>query len=774
MKAKFALTILIILPVATNVLPQTMMNENGILEKYQAMEKQTRPDAGQIKKYNTPQIFSDGDSANFERSGTNKAKAYANKVNQSNDGASGNLKLFGYNMFDTAPGSFSPIMESTPPPDYKLGPGDKVLINVWGRVDMQLNLTVDREGKIFIPKVGEIIAWGLAIDNFEERVRKAMSKIYSDFQLSVSLGKIKQIKVFVYGELKKPGGYTTSSLSTLFNALYLAGGPSSTGSLRKIKHIRNNKVLKVIDLYRFLLEGDNSDDSRLESGDVIFVPVVGPVVSISGQVKRPAKYELLGGENLQGILDIAGGATAEAFLESIDIDRIGENDNRIIKNVDLTHKELDSDVIRVRDGDRIYVPSMFSARKNTVILSGHIKHPGVFGLTDSMRIIDLLDTGEQLISDSYLKRANLFRTWPDLTREILTVNIDAVLKGEMSTNYRLQEKDSLVVYSQGQIKRAMTVTISGTIKRPGRYEYFSNMRLSDLIFLAGNPLKQTYALRAEIARLNPGKPANVFFVNLDEALINKGGDADPLLKEDDNIYIRKIPGWREIENVTIEGEVKFPGAYAVTEENKTLYDLIRKSGGFTKDAFIEGIVFNRGSISDNIEKSQLRSILLSTEETILDSLNRPIPKINTALDLSRVNRIVIDIKKLLNDPGAPDNIVLRNGDYIFVPEAPSGIQVLGAVASSGTMTFKAKQKPEYFINKAGGYTSNANKKEMRLVKANGRIYSRRKGFKRKVEPGDIIMVPFKINKERTWLKNTVSIAGIIASIATTAIIMNRL
>jgi len=677
-------------------------------------------------------------------------------------------------MFDTAPGSFSPIMESTPPPDYKLGPGDKVLINVWGRVDMQLNLTIDREGKIFIPKVGEIIAWGLTIDNFEKRIRKAMSKIYSDFQLSVSLGKIKQIKVFVYGELKKPGGYTTSSLSTLFNVLYLAGGPSSTGSLRGIKHIRNNKVLKVIDLYRFLLEGDNSDDSRLESGDVIFVPVVGPVVSISGQIKRPAKYELMGGENLQDLIDVAGGATAEAFLESIDIDRIGENDSRIIKNVDLTRKELESDVITVRDGDRIYVPSMFSARKNTVFLSGHVKHPGIYGRTDSMRISDLLDTGEQLISDSYLKRANLFRTWPDLRREILTVNIEAILKGEMSTNYRLKEKDSLVVYSQDQIKRAMTVTISGTVKNPGRYEYYSNMRLSDLLFLAGNPLKQTYALRAEIARLNPGKPASVFFANLDEALFNKGGDADPLLKEDDNIYIRKIPGWKEIENVTIEGEVKFPGSYAVTEENKTLYDLIRQSGGFTKDAFIEGIVFNRKSISDNIERSQLQSILLSTEETVLDSLNRPVPKINSQLELSRVNRIVIDINKLLNDPSASDNIALRDGDHISVPEAPSGIQVLGAIASSGTITFKTKQKPEYFINKAGGYTSNANKKEMRLVKANGRIFSGRRGFKRKVEPGDIIMVPFKINKERTWLKNTASIAGIIASIATTAIIMDRL
>lgn len=768
---KFVALVLISFSLATVASAQMTPEQKRLYEEYLRERAAGSTSAGisDFDHYITPPVFSDRGLDLMDE------RAPKDTVVVSLPSSAGEIKMFGYNMFEGSPESFSPIMEATPPPDYKLGPGDNVLVNIWGRVDMQLELTIDREGKVFIPKVGEIIAWGLTMQGFKKRLQTSLSRYYTDYELSVSLGKIRRIKIFVYGEVKKPGGYTISSLSTLFSALHMAGGANGNGSLRNIKHIRHNKVENEIDLYRFLLTGDNTQDAELHSGDVIFMPVVGPKVSITGQVKRPAIYELFGAERLSDLIELAGGSTAEAHLEMVDVDRIAEDDNRILLTVDLSDEQYDDDNNLVLfDGDRIRVPSMFGLQKNTVTLAGHVKHPGSYELTDSMRVSDLIDGGEQLIRDSFTKRANLFRTWPDLTREVYAVDIDRIIRGADSDNYLLMDKDSLVVYSQSDIRRRMTVSISGTVKDPGTYEYFQGMRLSDLIFLAGNVLKQAYLLRAEIARVDPGRPADMIFANLEEAIEEKIGPKDILLEEDDIVYIRSIPRYRIGQSVVIEGEVEFPGSYALIQENERLLDLFERCGGLTPDAFLEGMVFKRESIIMDLEKHQVRAILASTEATVLDSLNRPLPKLTGELNMSRVNRIIIDTNRLSRNPDSPDNVALRNGDYIYIPQKPSGVQVLGAVASSGTISFEYDRKPGYFINEAGGYTVNANKGQVRLVKANGRIFAGRRAFKREVDSGDVIVVPYKLKKEREWLRSTGSMLGIVASIATTVFVIDRL
>jgi len=727
-----------------------------------------------IDRYTTPEFYPEADADLMGTGNVSDTQAVSAAAQIEKNQYSG-IKAFGYDLFDGSPENFSPIMEATPPPDYKLGPGDHVLVNIWGHVDMQLELTVDREGKVFIPKVGEIIVWGLTMDEFKQRLDQGLSSAYSDYELSISLGKIRRIKIFVYGEVKKPGGYTLSSLATLFNALHVAGGATVNGSLRTIKHIRHTKILSEIDLYRFLLTGDNSQDAELQSGDVIFVPVVGPRVSVTGEVKRPAVYEITGGERLRDLIGLGGGSTAQAFLEMVDIDRIGSDDNRILLTLDISSDKSESENnLELADGDRVNVSSIYDSLKNTVVLSGHIKHPGRYELTEGMRVSDLLGCGELLIKESYLERANLFRTKHDMTREVYAVNLQSVLQGDDSTDYLLADNDSLVVYSHKEIKREMTVSIAGAVKRPGNFEYFCGMRLSDLIFLAGNPLKQAYLLRAEIARVNPGKPADMIYVNLAEALDGGVGSEDIPLEEDDIVYIRSIPGWRIGESVMISGEVIFPGSYTLIKENERLSDLLERCGGATPEAFIKGLVFLRNSISADIERKQVRNILASTEATVLDSLNRPIPKINPNVDLGQVNRIVIDIERLRKDLDSPDNVVLRNGDYIYVPEIPSGVQVTGAVASSGTIAFKKGKKPGYFVQKAGGYVGNASKGELRLIKADGRIYSGRKASREKVEIGDIVVVPFKMQKERAWLSTASSVAGVLASVFTTIFVIDRL
>jgi len=695
-------------------------------------------------------------------------------------GQSDGLRIFGYNMFDGSPESFSPILEATPPPDYKLGPGDNILVNIWGRVDMQLDLTIDREGKIFIPKVGEIPVWGVTLDAFRALLESRLSIIYSDYKLSISLGKIRRIKVFVYGEVKRPGGYTTSSLTTLFNVLYLAGGPTQTGSLRTIKQIRNSQVLSQIDLYRFLTQGDNSQDSKLESGDVVFVPVVGPLVKISGQVKRPAIYEIRGGEKVSDLIELAGSPTAEAFLEKISIDRVGLEDSRIIQDINLSETARIGDPelftkadLSLKDGDEIRIPSIFDLRKNTVKLMGNVKHPGMFGLVDSMTVIDLIDHGEQLQHNTHLERANLFRTFPDQRREVYQINLAAILQGADSTNFLLIDKDSLVVYSENEIKRDKVVSIYGAVKRPGTYEFFENMKLSDLIFLGGNPLRQSYLLQAEIARINPGKPSEVIFANLEKVLNEEDSSEDFFLREDDKVFVRTIPRWQLDNNVIIEGEVMFPGPYMLTKEDEKLSDLFQRCGGFTPDAFIEGIVFVRSTITEDVEKRQVRDILAATEQTILDTLNRPLPKLNQTLDLSKVSRIVINPREVLKNHKSPDNIKLQKGDYVFVPRAPAGVQVLGAVGSVGTVAYKKNKNLGYFIKSSGGYSRDADKSQTRLAKANGRVLGGTDAFNSRVEPGDMIVVPQKIKREKQWFRSATSLAAIASSALTAYFILDK-
>lgn len=734
-----------------------------------------------IEQYKSPVKFTEQDPQFYAPPEGSQPPAKISDRQDIKTTAEEGLTIFGYNMFDGTPESYSPVLEATPPSDYKLGPGDNILVNLWGRVEMQLDLTVDREGTVFIPKAGEIAAWGVTLDEFRDNLNRRLGGIYSDYQLSVTLGKIRRIKVFVYGEVKRPGGYTTSSLTTLFNALYLAGGPSQTGSLRKIKHLRSNKVLAEIDLYRFLIEGDNSQDSRLESGDVVFVPVVGPLVRIVGQVKREAIYEICGGEKITDLIGLAGKTTAEAFLEKISVDRIGGGDNRIIQDVDLSEGlKLDNPQayaladFHLRDGDRIKVPSIFDLRKNTVKLMGNVKHPGIYGLADSMRISDLIDHGAQLRNNTHLARANLFRTYPDQRREVYPVNLDEILSGIDSTNYYLIDTDSIAVYSENEIKRDMTVTIYGAVKRPGKYEYFDNMRLSDLVFLAGNALKQSYLLQAEIARSNPGRTDEVIHANLESALSTKGSAQDLCLTEDDKVYIRTIPRWSTENNVTIDGEVMFPGAYTLSRDGERLSDMIQRCGGFTPDAFEEGLVFVRGSILEDIEKRHIRTILASTETTILDSLNRPLPKLDQTVDLQSANRIIINVEEALKNPKSPDNVALQRGDYIYVPRKPAGVQVLGAVAMNGTIVFKKGKSADYYIKSSGGFSKNADKGQTRLAKSNGRVLSGGKAFQTNVEAGDIVLVPQKIKRDRHWLKSGSSIAAIASSAVTAFLVIDRL
>ncbi|MCP4581544.1 MAG: hypothetical protein GY839_07975 [candidate division Zixibacteria bacterium] len=752
------------------------------LEEYK--KRQNKSPNSEIEKFVSPDIyqqdFKPGDDPSLEFSPAEKAgEVIESEPNTDEPEQSGmfdpDLKPFGYDIFADADEVFAPGVHELPPDGYTFGPGDHLLVNVWGRVDLGLDLTIDREGKVFIPKVGELVAAGLTLDKFRTKLDKKLGGIYSDYSLSVSYGKLRQISIYVFGEVKRPGGYTVSSLANLLHALYTAGGITANGSLRDIRLVRNTLLKGTFDLYDLLLKGDHNKDLKLLSGDVVYVPVVGPQVSISGEVKRPAIYELTGNETVLAAIELAGGVTPEAFLESISLDRIGPNDSRILRDLNLIDSTIIADNdIPLGDGDKLKVFSIYDIHENLVYLTGHVKHPGRFGITDSMRISELIDNGEQFREKIYTRRADLFRTDDDGTKTLIPISLEDVLAGDLKADIFLESLDSLVIYSHDHVGRKKNVSIHGEVKYPGDYNLYNSMRLSDLIFLAGNLTKQAYKMECELARGKQNQNTEITTVNLEDVLIRGNTEEDYLLEEDDCVFIRQIPNWRPVQTVTVEGEVLFPGLYAIRHKDEKLSDLVSRTGGLTPTAFPEGAIYIRGSIEHRVKQRNLGQIIANTQGIRLDSMGNRVNDQIVNFNPSQLNRIVIDLPEVLKNPGDYNDIVLANSDYIYIPTYPSGVQVIGAVAYNGTISFKKNKKVDYYVGQAGGLSPDGEKSGIRLVHANGKVYYGGKARSCKVELGDAIIVPSKLKQNRDWGRILSTTATIVGSMATTIFIVDRL
>jgi len=748
-----------------------------------------------LEKYKTPSIYENtlstispaaGDSNEVDSTSDKYQDNYRKKTDVTDQVVSksdqiiprpgpAELKLFGEDLFTAERSDFSPAPIATVPSDYKLGPGDNLIIYLWGSVDLEFNLTIDREGKLFVPRAGEIKAYGLTLDQLKSSLRKKLATIYSDFEMGVMLGKIRTIRVFVYGEVKKPGGYTISSLSTLFNALYNAGGPNSSGSMRDIRLMRSGEMITNIDLYEFLLKGNTSGNIKLESEDVIFVPIVGPKVTMRGEVKRPAVYEMKEGTNLLDMIKLAGGVEDNAFLGRVMIDRINTGKGRKLLDLSLASDEdrLKNN-ITVKSGDDISVFGIYERRLNVVWLSGHVKHPGAYQLEERVTVAQLLDGGDQLKEDALLTRADLIRTYNDSRQELISISIEEALNGNPQHDLGLLPNDSLKVYGSEEVQRSKFVTIEGEVKNPGRYKLLDNMNVSDLIFISGNLNRSAYTLTAEIVRRIPGEDIRILYIDLEEIMKESNPASDIRLQEDDYILIRRIPDWDLDNFVTITGEIKFPGKYALNRQDETLYDLIQRAGGLTDDAFAFGAVFTRQEIQDKLKRMNLESILDRANPVRYDSVGNMIRTPILDYNPLELSRMVIDLEQILSSKGMKDNLYLQKGDAIYIPPIPSGVQVTGAIASSGTIQYHPDKSAKYYIDQAGGHLPHADKKELRVIRANGQVLSNGKAKKFKVGLGDIVMVPSKVKKEKNFGDVLIKSVSIISSIATTVFIIDRL
>jgi polysaccharide export outer membrane protein len=677
------------------------------------------------------------------------------------------LLPFGTELF-AGPRETLPPEDIAASDDYVLGPGDNVIISLWGQVEKEYSLTVDRQGRIFVPQAGEIVVWGRNLAEFREQLQRQLTTIYTNFDLSVSLGKIRSIRIYLTGEVQRPGAYTVSSLTSLFNALYLAGGPTQNGSMRDIRVMRNGVKVGEADLYRFLLEGDNSSDARLESGDAIFVPVTGPRVAIRGKIKRPAIYELKGEAAVLDLMALAGQPASDAYLDRVMLERVSGGDDWEVRDLDLSGPPDSIDNVPLADGDRLTIFSIFEMKRNMVAAFGLVKHPGYYERDDSTRVSDLIARAQLQPYDVHFKRANLFRRHSDWRREVLAVDLGKALTGSAEYDLLLQNGDSLHVYSIRDVNWDRYVHIDGQVKNPGQYIYYDSMSVEDLIFLAGSFTRGASLLRAEIARVD-----SLGEVTLESVDLGDPSQRRIVLQEDDRVYVRLLPNWELHRTVKLEGEVMYPGEYVLAGRDETLYQLLMRAGGMTETAFPKGTVVERTTINESLERKRIPMLLQKSNPVVQDSLGNFSRQMLFDYEPNSMNRIVLDVDQLLQSRGACCDITVQPGDRIFVPSVPSGISVLGAVGSSGTIKFTEGQKARYYLKRAGNFTAQADKKGTRLIKANGEVYADGVPGKR-VDLGDIIVVPTKIQKERDFGKTFTTTLSAITGVLTTILIVDRL
>lgn len=670
---------------------------------------------------------------------------------------------------------FTDVSEGTPPSDiaaaddYLLGPGDNLVVYLWGRVEQEYELTVDRSGEVFVPKVGKVPAYGHSLSEFRDLLKERLSGVYSDFDIHVSLGKIRTIRIYLTGEVKKPGAYVVSSLTSLFNALYMAGGPNNNGSLRDIRLMRNGKQVVSVDVYKFLLEGDNSLDVRLHSGDAIFVPVAGPRVAIRGRVNREAMYELRGDETALDLLALAGNAKPDAYLDRVLLERIMDRERWEVRDLDLNGEDQKIDNVTMTDGDRVTVYSVYDMKRNMVSVAGKVQHPGYYERNASTRVADLLERARLQPYDVYYERANLYRRHSDYRTEVISLDLNKILSGDTTTNVMLQDRDSLHVYAVSEMSWEKRVYIGGEVKNPGSYNLYDNMTVEDLIFLAGSLKRGAARYQAELARFDDEGQPRVQEIDLYDM-----GTRQMVLRPDDRLYVRKLPQWKLRRTVTINGEVQYPGEYVLESEDETLYDLIQRAGGFTSFAFPLGLVFERPSIGKTLDARQVPQRMQSSAPLVKDSTGEVSRQFVYEYNEDQVNRVVIDMDVLLRSDGEKGDVGLEPGDKIYVPSVPTGITVLGAVSSNGTIKYHERGRVKDYIKKAGSLNRQADKKNIQLIKANGEVYAGNGTLGQKVGLGDVIVVPSRIKEKHDWSKTLTAVLTATTGLLTTVVLIDKL
>lgn len=688
-----------------------------------------------------------------------------------------NPLIFGSELYTSAALSFEPNLKVATPTNYVLGPDDQIQVSVYGVQEYNGNLQISPEGAVSIPNVGEVKLAGLTIEAATQKLKNTLGNSVYPYlksggsKLSVSLSKIKTISITIIGS-NRPGNYKISSLSSVFNALFAAGGPSNNGSFREIELIRNNKLVKKIDLYRFLLEGDQSENLGLKDNDLIRIPIYKTRIEITGQVKRPGIFEMLPGETFSKALEYASGFTDTAYKASVKVFRRGEKDREVHDLI-----AVDFDKFQPQAGDRYQVSKILNKYHNRVTLTGAVYRPDVYEISSNLKVADLIRKADGLKQDAFLERGQIIRYQEDLTRSIISFDVKKALQSEESNNILLQKEDSVVISSVLDLKEKFKVSIQGEIRNPGDYNYLSKLTLKDLILQAGGFTDAAFQ-NIEIARLLKRDSVSVaderssILINVK---VNKEtlGDIDNniVLKPFDVITIRKIAGYIPPISIYLNGQIQFPGPYSISNSNERVSDLIKRAGGFAPNAYLEGAFIKR--YRTDIEKTQAIETAKKLQKNLRDTGMQIV-----ANDILReYYKLPLNLVTIMSNPGSNDDIFLKENDELFIPKYDAQVKISGEVLANTQIPFASNNSFKYYINSAGGYSSNAQRSKVYVVYANGSAAATRNflflRFYPTIKPGSEIVIPKKMEKVATNLTQYVGLATILASLATTYVLLKK-
>ena len=679
--------------------------------------------------------------------------------------------VFGRNIFRSRNLTFEPNENLATPSDYKLGPGDEVVINVWGNNEDHIRQTISPEGRIFVSQIGPIYLNGVTIAAANQMIKEQFASKYGGVadegsDVSLTLGNLRTIQVDVMGEVTTPGTYRISPFSTLFHALYIAGGTTPSGSLRSIEVMRNGRKIATSDIYDYLFNGKRSNDIRLQEGDVIIVPAYDRLVEIVGEVKRPNIYELKKGETLEDLLGYSGGMKATAFGERITVDRV-TNGSKTVAVVDA----VDFGKTRLDDGDVVKIDKAIDRYDNRVEIGGAVFRPGYYAISSELKTLrDLIKIAQGVKEDAFLNRAQLFRETEDKTIEIIPVNLENLLNGT-APDITLKKNDVFVVASNEDINPIGDITIEGEINTPGQYAFAHNLTLEDLIVQAGGLREGASYATVDISRriLDPNATTIDNSISQNFKLTIKDGliiDGDPgfILQPNDVIDIRRSPSYITPRRVGILGEVPFEGGYTLTRRNERLSDLVKRAGGVSEFAYLRGAHLSR-IMSDDEKSARDELLRLAKASSGNDSI-----AINKVLASDRYN-VGIELDKALANPGSFADLVLKDGDQLVIPEMVHTVKISGEVLFPNTVVFDPNKKPKYYIDQAGGYSNSANKGSIFVVYMNGTVA---RGKKAKIEPGCHIIVPSKQKGKGLSVAEWLAIGTTAASLGTMGVTISNL
>jgi len=698
------------------------------------------------------------------------------------------LKPFGYDLFAGSPSTFAPATDVPVPAEYVVGPGDSLQVQLIGNTKGNYSLTVDREGKINFPDLGPVVVGGMRFEAMRAAIERRVREQMIGTQASVTMGELRSIRIFILGDAERPGSYTVSGLSTITNALLVSGGVKQIGSLRKIELKRNGNVVTRFDLYDLLLKGDTRSDARLLPGDVIFIPPVGATVGLSGEVRRPAIYELNGEAKAEELLSLAGGLTAEADPTLATVERIDDQRQRVTLNVNLAN--VDGLSLPLRASDTVRVPAIRPSLEQSVTLSGYVHRPGDFQYRPGMRLTDLLPNVNELKSNADQHYVLIRRELaPDRRIAVFSSDLSRALTArgtpadtELAPRDRVfvfdleSGRDSVIEPLMRELRLQSTfdaptaqVSVGGQVKVPGDYPLEPGMRVSDLLRAGGSLDQSAYEGRAELTRyaVINGESRQTELVEVDIKRIRSGDvAADVLLKPFDNLLIKETPMWAQQEMVELRGEVRFPGKYPIFR-GETLRSVLARAGGITELAFVEGAVFTRTELRERERKqietlatrmqSDLAQLSLQASQEAGKDAGQSLAAGQALLANLRatqpVGRLVIDLPRSAKaKAGADEDIILKSGDLLVVPRAMQEVTVLGEVQSSTSHLFNDDLSRDDYINLSGGLTQRADKKRIYVVKADGSVITKNgnRWFSgaSSIAAGDTIVAPLDAERMR--------------------------